>query len=88
MLIEEIEFYNVNGKKNNNILNDRRTSYVGNLPKNCRKQDLRDLFEPNYGKITINMLKKKATQETAEKVCIYRISRGCESEKSEREDER
>ncbi|QHS74705.1 Rnp1p [Saccharomyces paradoxus] len=70
MLIEEIEFYNINGKKtttvvpenkklHRRILDEKRTLYVGNLPKKCHKQDLRDLFEPSFGKITINMLKKK-----------------------------
>ncbi|EJS42818.1 rnp1p [Saccharomyces arboricola H-6] len=70
MLIEEIEFYNANGSKTTTVvpekkkfhkraLDERRSLYVGNLPKNCHKQDLRDLFQPTFGKITINMLTKK-----------------------------
>ena len=58
MLIEEIEFYNVNGKKTTTVvpentkikkrvLNDRRTLYVGNLPKNCRKQNNIQFFSAN-----------------------------------------
>lgn len=87
MLIEEIEFYNVNGKKTTTVvpentkikkrvLNDRRTLYVGNLPKNCRKQDLRDLFEPNYGKITINMLKKKPLKKPLKRFAFIEFQEG------------
>ncbi|CAI4047041.1 hypothetical protein SUVZ_12G0140 [Saccharomyces uvarum] len=70
MSIEEIDFYNINGAKTTTVIPDRkkfrkrtmdeqRSLYVGNLPKDCHKQDLRELFEPSFGKITVNMLKKK-----------------------------
>ena len=75
MLIEEIEFYNINGNKTTTVvpknkklrrrvLDDRRTLYVGNIPNNCHKQDLRDLLEPGFGKITINMLKKRQLKKS------------------------
>ncbi|CAI1585898.1 hypothetical protein SEUBUCD646_0L00250 [Saccharomyces eubayanus] len=70
MSIEEIDFYNINGAKTSTVipsrkkfhkraLDEKRSLYVGDLPKDCRKQDLRELFEPSFGKITVNMLKKK-----------------------------
>ncbi|CAI4982370.1 AVN_HP_G0028460.mRNA.1.CDS.1 [Saccharomyces cerevisiae] len=65
-----------NTKIKKRVLNDRRTLYVGNLPKNCRKQDLRDLFEPNYGKITINMLKKKPLKKPLKRFAFIEFQEG------------
>lgn len=88
MLIEEIEFYNVNGKKTTTAvvpenkklrrrtLDERRTLYVGNLPKMCHKQDLRDLFEPSVGKITINMLKKKQLKKPSKSFAFIEFQDG------------
>lgn len=92
MLIEEIEFYNADGKKTTTVvpekkhlkkkaLDDRRSLYVGNLPNKCCKQDLRDLFEPDFGKITTIMLKKKQLKKPPKTFAFVEFEEGVDLKK-------